>query len=161
MVTVRLLSSSSLGLYPNSTHPVHSSHMFPNSSHEVAHVLPDRPQFVFRGLSRTFHISLHPDTIFLPPSLVELTTESSRGLSFENPSPHTQVSNLTRVNPRFSDDEPAARLRLLLLRQAAKATRLLRCSLPLSRNGQISHQLSISSFSVRVWEWIFGLKVQN
>ena len=173
MVTVRLLSSTPLASYPNST--TNPNHMFPNSSQEVAKILPDRPQFVFRGLSRTFHISLHPDTIFIPPRLDELTTMSRRGFSFLRrfclifPFSFSTLifllilqPNLCRVNPRFSNNQPSARLcllllrycptqltdfkatnmkeiqqgNLLLLRKASKATRLLGGSLHLSWDGQ-------------------------
>jgi len=105
-VTVRLLSSPFT--YLNSTHPIH---MFPNSSHEVAQILPDRPQFVFQGLAQTFHISLHPDTIFIPPRLDELTTESSResmgGSPIINPLPGSACFYSGKVR-RQSEDSSVA-----------------------------------------------------
>ena len=74
-----LLPTTSNTAFPNSTHPNHpKSHMFPNSSHEVAKILPQRPQFVFRGIAMTV-MTMKMIIIFVPRSRENIPRVSSSG----------------------------------------------------------------------------------
>ena len=85
-VTIQpLFHSSSLSpttsstTFPNSTQPNHPrSHMFPNSSHEVAKILPQRPQFVFRGIAMTV-MTMKMIKIFVLRSRENIPRVSSSG----------------------------------------------------------------------------------
>ena len=74
-----LSPTTSTTAFPNSTHPnLPRSHMFPNSSHEVAKILPQRPQFVFRGIAMTV-TTIKMIIIFVPRSRENIPRVSSSG----------------------------------------------------------------------------------
>ena len=74
-----LSPTTSTTYFPNSTHPDHArSPMFPNSSHEVAKILPQRPQFVFRGIAMTV-MTMKMIKIFVLRSRENIPRVSSSG----------------------------------------------------------------------------------